>query len=81
METLSDYVLWGKNKSGLNAQQEGDVTLKEWAASKVESIDGLIENPGFQEQRFQKLGGTHYKTARVVFDRDEVLKKAPQNLK
>jgi len=49
METLSDYVLWGKNKSGLNAQQEGDVTLKEWAASKVESIDGLIENPGFQE--------------------------------
>jgi hypothetical protein len=52
METLSDYVLWGKNKSGLNAQQEGDVTLKEWAASKVESIDGLIENPGFQEQRF-----------------------------
>ena len=81
METLSDYILWGKNKSGLNAQQEGDVTLKEWAASKVESIDGLIENPGFQEQRFQKLGGTHYKTARVVFNRDEVLKKAPQNLK
>jgi hypothetical protein len=30
-ETLSDYILWGKNKNGLNAQQEGIATLKEWA--------------------------------------------------
>ena len=46
-ETLSDYLLWGKNKDGLNAQQEGDVSIKEWNASKVDSIDGLMEMPGF----------------------------------
>ncbi len=30
-ETLSDYILWGKNAAGLNTQQEGSVVIKEWA--------------------------------------------------
>jgi len=47
IETLSDYILWGKNKDGLNAQQEGITTIKEWAPSQVDSIEGLIEQPGF----------------------------------
>ena len=47
-ETLSDYILWGKNSNtGLNAQQEGIVKLKEWAPAQVDSIEGLIETPGF----------------------------------
>ena len=80
-ETLSDYVLWGKNQNGLNAQQEGTVTLKEWASSKIESIEGLLENPGFQESKFQSLGQTHYRTKRTVFNREETLQKAPPHLK
>ena len=47
-ETLSDYVLWGKNPDGQNAQQEGIITLKEWAPnSNIESLEGLLEIPGF----------------------------------
>jgi hypothetical protein len=53
-ETLSDYILWGKNQNGLNAQQEGIVTIKEWeqSSSRAESIEDLMEQPGFQEAKF-----------------------------
>lgn len=40
-----------------------------------------MEMPGFQESKLQKLGDTHYKTPRVVFNRDEALKKSPPHLK
>lgn len=40
-----------------------------------------MEIPGFQETKLHKLGGTHYKTKRIVFDREEALKKAPPYLK
>jgi len=77
-ETLSDYILWGKNSTtGLNAQQEGIVKLKEWAPAQVDSIEGLIETPGFQESRLQPLNTTHYHVKRTVFDRKEALKNAP----
>ena len=80
-ETLSDYVLWGKNQDGLNAQQEGIAVIKEWAPnSQVESLDGLMELPGFQETKLQRIGDTHYKTSRIVFDREAALAKAPQHL-
>ena len=49
-ETLSDYILWGKNKNGL------------------------------QEAKFTKLNATHYRTKRVVFNREDTLKKAPPHL-
>lgn len=82
-ETLSDYILWGKNsKTGLNAQQEGTIVLKEWApAAQIDSIDGLMELPGFQETKLHKLGDTHYKTRRTVFDRQAALQQADDNLK
>lgn len=77
-ETLSDYILWGKNsESGLNSQQEGYILIKEWAPnSNIESLEGLLEIPGFQETRFQHIGGTHYKTKRITFNRTEALQKA-----
>ena len=82
-ETLSDYILWGKNpQTGLNAQQEGIITLKEWAPnSNIESLESLMEIPGFQETRFQRIGGTHYRTKRYVFNREETLKKSTPEMR
>ncbi len=40
-----------------------------------------MEIPGFQEAKLQQIGGTHYKTKRVVFDREDALQKAPPHLK
>ena len=39
-----------------------------------------MEQPGFQEAKFTKLNATHYRTKRVVFDREDTLKKAPPHL-
>ncbi len=47
LETISDYILWGKNDSGLNPQQEKLIELKKWAPTTSESIEGLMEIPGF----------------------------------
>lgn len=37
--------------------------------------------PGFQESKLYKIGGTQYKTRRIVFNREEALKNAPPNLR
>ena len=39
-----------------------------------------MELPGFQETKLQRIGDTHYKTSRIVFDREAALAKAPQHL-
>ena len=39
-----------------------------------------MEQPGFQESKFTQLNATHYRTKRIVFDREDTLKKAPPHL-
>ena len=77
-ETLSDYILWGKDPAtGLNSQQDGDLTIKEWApATNIDSLEGMLDIPGFNENQLRPLEGTHYRTKRVVFDREDALSKA-----
>ena len=78
-ETLSDYVLWGKDpKTGLNSQQDGDITIKEWAPNtNIDSLEGLAETPGFNENTLHSLNDTHYKNVKVKFSREDALAKAP----
>lgn len=80
LETISNYILWGKNKSGRNIQQEGYVELKSWARQPVESLEALLEQPGFGETSFQSLNAPSTKPARVVFDRAKALANAPAYL-
>lgn len=58
LETCANYVLWGKNQNGLNVKQEKLIQLesrnKTWDNSKEESLEALIETPGFQETVFLK---------------------------
>ena len=82
-ETLSDYILWGKDPdTGLNAQQDGNLVIKEWAPNtNVESLEGTLEIPGFNEMQMRSLNDTHYKTKRVVFNREDALAKASDEQK
>ena len=51
LETLANYVLWGKNEEGQNIEQEGFVELPRrnstWTSQSVESLDELTESPTF----------------------------------
>lgn len=81
LETISNYILWGKNEKGKNAQQEGEVKLKEWAPERVESLEGLMELPGFNERQLKSLAAPQPRIPRVVFDRGKALESAPDWLR
>lgn len=82
LNTIADYILWGKNEKGLNAQQEGDVILKEWtSASDPESLESLLETPGFTETQLRSLQAPQPRIPRTVFDRSRALQEAPEYLR
>jgi hypothetical protein len=85
LETMGNYVLWGKDPTtGLNAKQEGyvDIATKHdtWDKSEVESLDGLMEQPTFNEATLQPLTAVPLKQKREVFSRKEALAKCPDYL-
>ena len=77
LETISNYLLWGKNREdGKNAVQrkEFDIETKSkiWSNSdNVESLDALFESPTFDENQIHQLGEVRTKIPRTVFSRDE----------
>ena len=81
MEKISNYILWGKDERGRNIQQEGLVELKSWAPQAVESLDGLIETPGFTETSVRSLREPQLRIPRTVFDRAKALERAPRHLR
>ena len=82
LNVIADYILWGKNESGLNAQQEGDIQLKEWATTTApESLDALMEMPGFSENQVRPITAPKTRIPRVVFDRNKARERAPEYLR
>ena len=80
LETISNYILWGKDSKGQNAQQAGFVEIKKWTADPVESLDALIETPGFTETSVRPLKEPPARVQRTTFDRTKALQNAPDYL-
>ena len=86
LETMGNYLLWGKNpETGLNAKQEKicdiETKHKTWDSNAVESLEGLMEQPTFNEATLQPLAaGPPLKATREVFSRKEALAKCPDYL-
>lgn len=85
LETIANYILWGKNEEGQNIDQEGLVELPRknstWTAQNVESLDELTESPTFNENSIYSLTSRlPSKKTRTVFSREEALKNAPAHL-
>ena len=53
LETIANYILWGKDKNGKNVNQLKEIQLetrnKTWDRKEEESLDALIESPTFKE--------------------------------
>ena len=81
LETISNYILWGKDQSGKNPQQRKEIEIKPWTAPVCESIEGLMETPGFQETNFRELTSVAPRIPRVVFSRSKAIQDAPDYLK
>lgn len=85
LETLANYILWGKNEEGQNIEQEGFVELPRrnstWTSQNVESLDELTESPTFNENILFSLNSKlPSKKTREVFSRTNVRSSAPASL-
>ena len=76
LETIANYILWGKNRStDKNIVQEGSIQIatraKLWDsnAAKVESLDNLLTQPGFTEQQILSAEAPRYKYPKETFSR------------
>ena len=57
------------------------IELKKWTADPVESLEGLLEQPGFLEASLRKPNEPQTRIPRTVFNRAKVLEAAPDYLK
>lgn len=80
LQTMADYLLWGKDpNTGLNGKQQGlDLKTRHgtWDDSPVDSLEQLMEQPTFNESALSPLGTTRYTTKKEVFSREEALREA-----
>jgi len=80
LETISTYILWGKNPSGLNLQSEGLAHLKDWAPTQIDSLEALAELPGFQESSLKPLSSPQTRLPKISFDRQSIQLTAPPHI-
>lgn len=82
-EICGNYILWGKDPiSGKNVVQDKSIQIstkyKTWDAHQDESLEGLLENPGFTETMIQPSDTPPLKVVRENFSRAKARKNAPQ---
>ena len=75
LEKIGSYILWGKDSSGRNVRQTGEIELetryKTWdsQSARETSLDALLEDPMFSEENFKKPEDPIYRTPKVKLDR------------
>lgn len=81
LETIANYLLWGKTKTGEALGSGIDIKTRNgtWdKKDKSESLEALLENPGFNDASLQQLNEVPpTKVGRQVFSRSEARKNAP----
>lgn len=84
LETIANYILWGKDPDGLNCTQRGEIQIetrnKTWQRDDTESLDALMESPTFSEASLRRPTEARTRVAREVFDRKRTLSECPFHL-
>lgn len=84
LETIANYILWGKDSDGLNVTQRGEIQIetrnKTWQRDDTESLDTLMESPTFSEASLRRPTEARTRIAREVFDRKRTLGECPSHL-
>ena len=84
LETIANYILWGKDPDGLNVTQRGEIQIetrnKTWQRDDTESLDALMESPTFSEASLRRPTEARTRIAREVFDRHKTLSECPPHL-
>lgn len=85
LETIANYILWGKDGDGLNCTQRGEIQIetrnKTWQRDDTESLDAMMESPTFNEASLRRPTEARTKIAREVFDRQKALEECPVHMR
>lgn len=85
LETIANYILWGKDSDGMNCTQRGEIQIetrnKTWQRDDTESLDAMMESPTFNEASLRKPTEARTKIAREVFSREDALAQCPSHMK
>lgn len=85
LETISNYLLWGKDPDGLNPSQKKEIQIetrnKTWTKKPEESLNSLLESPTFNENQVRHITATPIKVKKEKFSREEALSTADPNLR
>ena len=81
LETIANYILWGKDPDGLNCTQRGEIQIetrnKTWQRDDTESLDAMMESPTFNEASLRRPTEARTRIPREVFDRQKCLEECP----
>ena len=84
LETIANYILWGKDQDGLNVTQRGEIQIetrnKTWQRDDTESLDAMMESPTFNEASLRRPTEARTRIQREVFDRQRALAECPAHL-
>ena len=85
LETIANYILWGKDADGTNCTQRGEIQIetrnKTWQRDDTESLDAMMESPTFNEASLRKPTEARTRIAREVFDRQKALNECPEHMR
>lgn len=85
LETIANYILWGKDEDGLNVTQRGEIQIetrnKTWQRDDTESLDAMMESPTFNEASLRRPTEARTRIAREVFDRQKCLDECPAHMR
>lgn len=84
-ETISNYMLWGKDSDGKSAVQRKEIHIatknNTWnRLQEEESLDALIETPTFNENVIVRPSAARVKVVKETFSREQALKNCPPEL-
>lgn len=85
LETIANYILWGKDPDGLNCTQRGEIQIetrnKTWQRDDTESLDAMMESPTFNEASLRRPTEARTRIPREVFDRQKALNECPAHMR
>lgn len=83
LETIANYILWGKDSDGQSLTQKGDIEIesrnKTWTKTEIASLDEALESPTFNEAALRPYA-TPFKAPKETFSRTQALSLAPPSL-
>ena len=85
LETIANYILWGKDEDGQSCAQRGEIQIetrnKTWQRDDTESLDAMMESPTFNEASLRRPTEARTRVPREVFDRQKALEECPEHMR